>query len=463
MLLCLLPAAICPGQEESPSVAPAVVERVPLPGAAEREKALQLVRELYKSDFESARKPAERVELALKILQQSAEVEQPAERFTLLDVARKIAAGAGGVEATLQALTQLEAQFKFDSLPARSDSLKELVRANLSLDDRKRVAQEFVRASELATENDRYDFALQLLVDAQTSLRRVRDPNLLKTLNEHVAAARQLKSDYSKVTPALDQLKSSPENVEANLTAGRFYCLSKGDWELGLPLLAKGGSKTLGALAKLDLTRPASSADQLKLADGYRAESLSATGSAQKQLEYRAAHWYRVALPNLNGLEKSRVEKALGEMKHAVAAAGPKQVFLPQIPLLGVQGVLINDGKPHFREERLRGEKYPQVLWAHPQDKAPSHYAFNLSRKYTQLSGKAAINDIQSVERALRPQVFAIYGDNRLLWKSKPLQQRRQSEAFEVSVRNVRTLHLWVSGGGYGAHALWVDLALEEK
>ena len=163
------------------------------------------------------------------------------------------------------------------------------------------------------------------------------------------------------------------------------------------------------------------------------------------------------------GLQKETVEKRLSEMKYVAEAAGPKIVFLTKVPMLGAEGILINDDKGHFRDERLKGEKYPQVLWAHPQDKVPSHYAFTLNRKYSKLTGKAAINDVQSIDRAQKPQQFAIYGDKRLLWKSRPLQNKLDADEFSVNVSNVRTLHLYVAGGGYGGHALWVDVALEEK
>ncbi len=201
----------------------------------------------------------------------------------------------------------------------------------------------------------------------------------------------------------------------------------------------------------------------MKLADQWFELASTAEGLPEKHLQLRAAHWYRRALPQLSGLKQEIVEKRLSEMTYVAEAAGPTLVFLPDVEMLGVEGVLINDDKGHFRDERLKGEKYAQVLWAHPQDNAPSHYAFTLNRKYSKLAGKAAINDIKSVDRAQKPQVFAIYGDKRLLWKSRPLQDKLESQEFSVNVSNVRTLHLRVEGGGYGGHALWVDVVLEQK
>lgn len=87
-----------------------------------------------------------------------------------------------------------------------------------------------------------------------------------------------------------------------------------------------------------------------------------------------------------------------------------------------------------------------KVPCAHPQDNAPSHYGFTLNRKYSHVTGKAAINDVQSVDRAQKPQLFTIYGDKRLLWKSRPLQEKLDAEEFSV---NVTTLHFYVTGGGH--------------
>ncbi len=444
---------------------PAVVEKpkLPLPDEAAREEALTLVRGQYEQQFQAAKARSEKVALAEEMIAHASEVEAAAERYVLLDVARKMAASAGGVEQALSAVERLDDEFDIDELPLLSEVLVDLAKAPLLNVDRLRVAQEMLSAAESATDADRYDLAVELLQESAASARTARDYELARQALERRDEADQLKTAYEAVEPALSALSADADDAAAHQTVGEFYCLMKGQWEKGLPHLVQGTDARLKSLAEQDLAAEKSTGQQVALADRWRELSETSDGLAEKQLQFRAGYWYRQALPALPDSEKDAIEKRLSEMKYVVAAAGPKIVFLPDLEVVSVEGVLINDDKGNFREERLKGEKYPMVLWAHPQDDAASHYAFKLNRKYSQLSGKAAINDIRSVERAAKPQVFSIYGDQRLLWKSRPLQERLDSQEFSVNVSNVRTLHLYVEGGGYGGHALWVDVVLEEK
>ena len=42
---------------------------------------------------------------------------------------------------------------------------------------------------------------------------------------------------------AMETLKGKPDDPEANLIAGKYLCLAKGDWPNGLPMLAKSSYK----------------------------------------------------------------------------------------------------------------------------------------------------------------------------------------------------------------------------
>lgn len=437
--------------------------RLPLPDQAARDKALQLVRELYQQDLKTAKTAADKNALTEKVIARAREVAAPVERFALLDFARTTAAGAGGLDAVLESIAQLDDEFEVDSLQLTTESFMELANSTLGSDDRVRLAGELLDAAQSAVEVDRYDDAVILQREAATTARAGRDLKLAKSATDQLNVSVQLKSSFEAVKAGLETLNSDPNDATANQVVGEFYGLMKGQWSQGLPLLAKGNDAKLKSAAASDLSAPKNAQQQLALAGQWSELADAADGLPEKHLQLRAAHWYREALSKLSGLERDVIENKLSKMKHVVEAAGPKIVFLTDVPMLGAEGVLLNDGKGNFREERLKGKKYPQVLWAHPQDKAVSHYAFTLNRKYSQLTGQAAINDLQSVARATNPQTFAIYGDKRLLWKSRPLQDKLDSQDFTVKLNNVRVLHLYVSGGGYGGHALWVDVSLEEK
>ena len=48
----------------------------------------------------------------------------------------------------------------------------------------------------------------------------------------------------------LPVLEKQPGDPTANLAAGRYYCFVKGDWEMGIPMLALGSETALKELAE---------------------------------------------------------------------------------------------------------------------------------------------------------------------------------------------------------------------
>ena len=56
---------------------------------------------------------------------------------------------------------------------------------------------------------------------------------------------------------------------KANLDVGQYYCLIRGEWEKGLPLLAKGSNHELKRLAQAELRAPTRRKNRLELADGW--------------------------------------------------------------------------------------------------------------------------------------------------------------------------------------------------
>lgn len=459
----LAPFAL-PGSSSPDSSPPATadVPKLPVPGQAAREKSSKLMHELYAEDFKAAKRRNEKVALARKLINRAAEVEAGEERFVLLDEAQTMAAAAGGVEECLDALAQLEVGYEVDSLQLKFDALPKLARTFLSTDDRIRVASEMLESSQLAVDADRYEMAMELLRAAAAAARKAGDATLAETASSRLAEVIQLRSKHESVQLSLETLKVDADQADANQTIGEFYCFMKGEWETGLPYLAKGADERFRLAAEQELAEPDNAPKQTELGDLWFRLSGESKGLQKKHLRRRAAHWYRLALPELTGLRKESVEKRLAGMKLKADVAGPALVHLPDVPMAGHEGVVMGSGTP-FRDEPLQGKTYPQVLWAHPEDKLPSHYAFTLNRKFARMTGKAAINDMKAVDRAQRPQQFAIYGDGRLLWKSRPLQEKLESERFSLNVRSVKTLHMYVSGGGYGGQALWVDVVLEEK
>jgi formylglycine-generating enzyme required for sulfatase activity len=101
-----------------------------------------------------------------------------------------------------------------------------------------------------------------------------------------------------------------------------LQALIRGDWEKGLPYLAKGSDAALRELAGRDLAAAAGEDPQerLAVADGWWKLVEKEKGAIRAQFAARAHHYYEAALPSVSGIEKTRVENQL--RKSAEAAEG---------------------------------------------------------------------------------------------------------------------------------------------
>ena len=91
----------------------------------------------------------------------------------------------------------------------------------------------------------------------------------------------------------------------AILAVGKYYCFIKGNYDKGLPLLAKCTNAELKDLAVRDLAGPKEPRKQMDLADDWYQTGRKRKGLAQRQTFRRAFYWYQASLAKLEGLTRS--------------------------------------------------------------------------------------------------------------------------------------------------------------
>ena len=79
----------------------------------------------------------------------------------------------------------------------------------------------------------------------------------------------------SRSTPSASAqtLKTNPDDADANLAVGKYLCLSRNRWKVGLSYLAKGGDESLSTAADAELTAadtPAAASLRRSLVDSSR-------------------------------------------------------------------------------------------------------------------------------------------------------------------------------------------------
>jgi hypothetical protein len=113
-----------------------------------------------------------------------------------------------------------------------------------------------------------------------------------------------------------------------------------------------------------------------------------------------------------------------------------------------------------FTGVSVGGVPSPQGIFMHPPLKPAggiSRLSYRLDGQYTTFQADVSLND--GPPRAKTPLTFAVYGDGKLLWQSKPLVSQAEAQQCRISVQNVEVLTLQVDcpGDPRAAHAVWIE------
>ena len=187
------------------------------------------------------------------------------------------------------------------------------------------VARAALAAAEREVLADKFDPAKKL-VDVADAAARKADAKELQELREPVQARKDelkaLQEEFQRVEAAQAKLKQMADDPDANLTVGKWWCLIKGKWDDGLPLLVKGNDATLKAIAQKDVAKPAEAPAQMAVAEEWRKLAQKEKGRAKKNLQLRARHWYEVAEAKVAAAEKPKLEARLKALREATAPKG---------------------------------------------------------------------------------------------------------------------------------------------
>jgi hypothetical protein len=294
----------------SPTANPAA--KIPAPTPADREEATALVNSIYKDDLSNAHTPGAKSDLARKMLQAAMEThDDPLGRFALLDKAAQVAIEAGDIPTFIDVNRATDDLYEFDALGARGDGLAILMKSVRAPDQQTELLEQLNRAADDAVGVDRYDLARRLAALAVGTADRIDDQSLTQKMLARSREIETIDAAFRQISGALATLKVRPNDPDANLKAGRFFCLVKGDWERGLPMLALGDDSALQPFVQRDLAGATDAEAQMTLGDEWWALAATKHGLTAENLQARAVTWYRRAEPQLTGLAKARVDQRI--------------------------------------------------------------------------------------------------------------------------------------------------------
>lgn len=299
----------------SPAFAPAQApKKLPPPPEKAVADATRQIAEVYKKDMQAAKSPPQKRALAKKLLSDAEGTRNdPTTKFALLSQVRKTAVQSGDVDIAISAVEAIYTEFAVNHSTLALDVLKDVMK-NIKTPEQFFLALRWVEYSlTVPNEIDRFASSQKLAEYGLLAAKATKDRELN---DEWIRRLKEIKAEaeaYTALAKPLRVLETDQTNAAASLQVGKFLAFTQHDWKRGLAILAQGDDEYLAALAKHDVTNPADGAERKTLGDGWYNWANSQEGATKSGALTRAAHWYRLALPELSGLERTRLANRVAE------------------------------------------------------------------------------------------------------------------------------------------------------
>jgi hypothetical protein len=331
-LFLVLSLIAAPAQDAAP---PTAANKLPEPSAEEVREAQKGLRDLFKKEYAQTSKSA-RQALAAQFLQFGrSRDEKPVTRYMVLKEAIDLSLLADDAATALAAADEIVRNFAVNGVALREEVLSRIKVSSGASEAAKAVGLAYADLIQEAMDADAVDDAARAVPKAQAAARASKDVSLQERVEALSKELADLREEAGPVARHRATLKENPADPEANLGYGAFLCLVKGDWEKGLPLLAKGSDDRLRGAAEKDLAAPTDPREQAAAGDAWADLSAGERKPLRKaHLVARAGHWYRAAIPKLDGFSRLKVQARLDEWEKSAAKVKVRAGGGPVVDLL---------------------------------------------------------------------------------------------------------------------------------
>ncbi len=328
-------AARAPAAVKLPVKLPANVipraEKRKVPSAAELDAAERSMRTRLAEDLAKAKRPADHREIADKLLRMTGDgTGDSALLYVIYREAREQAVLADDYDRALKICDETAEAFDLDVWEQKVDAVHRASEAAKSASQRKAIAQLTQTLAEQLVLAGRYDLASDVISVGVTAAARSREAELGKTLRQQRDQIWQTKRRAVDAQVWAERLKSDPDNGEMNQRYGSFLCFDRGDWETGIPHLAKSTNAALRRAAEKDEAASKAEAEQGAAFDGWCDAVEAVDRDHRDAVRKRALHWAGLAAAHTSGLAKSQLESRMADVERKLSD-GTKDPFAPSL------------------------------------------------------------------------------------------------------------------------------------
>ena len=305
-----------------------MVTRDPVPDQLALAAAGKRLREVFAKKLAEANNDDKRAQLATELLADSVNLTRDgAGAYVMQGASIKLATQSGKIDILLSGLDMRIGRFDVDAYEANMTAL-----TDFSIDNAYRVAgyvngaiflRRILPTIFAAIRNDDYVRAAALARNAYKFCDQSPNDPIPKALNLLRVQLSSAQRNFDAAKDSLAEYRIDSSNGDAASTFGRFLAFIKGDWDEGLPLLARGGGEDMRELALSDIQGADRPMEMVTLGDAWWSMSERAkTGVYRQACRDRASHWYARAFANLpESLDKLHVKGRLDEAADAGKAS----------------------------------------------------------------------------------------------------------------------------------------------
>lgn len=292
--------------------------RIAIPDKAALTAKEKEIRVVFADEYKS-QQPEVKTALAAKLRQSSIESKDDAVmRYVLLTEARNNAVYGGAVKVAVEITEELVRDYDVSGNDERFTLFSKLLAgANRNAAYGQLVLEELRKSLTQLQENDEYDVALKLINVALAAARNLRDPALVTELTQWAKELNLQKASYQRAKIAKENLTKNPNDPAANELWGSYLSFTKGEFNSGLPFLARGTSADLSSLAERELAAKQTPSEQLDLANDWWSygEKLQTQDAVRfVNIRKHAGAKYLELLPKLTSIDKAKAEKRIAEL-----------------------------------------------------------------------------------------------------------------------------------------------------
>lgn len=291
--------------------------RLAAPEGEALKKAKQDLQKRISAEVAAAKSAEAKRKLAEEFLHKARTSEKrDANVYATYDEAIELAETAGDLDLAWRAIDDLAGAFAIDAVERRQQSLTQVIKSAKSPAACHILTTDACHL--LADALAAHDAALvkKAAAQAQSLSKRAKDTALAKAVTAYTRDAAKLAATIEAVAKARETLKTTPDDAAANFTVGYYEFCVAGDFEHGLPKLAKAADASWRKPAADDLDASRNEVTpqrQLAVADGWWSRAADESWPDRHYLRLRAAIWFRRALTSLTGGERTRATDRVKE------------------------------------------------------------------------------------------------------------------------------------------------------